>query len=40
MYGDIDNVTITEDEIILVDDIDYIKSASVIYSDLKRTKKM
>ncbi len=34
VFKDLDNIKITEDEVILVDDFDYIKSACKLYADL------
>ena len=39
MFGDIENVTITEDEVILVDDWDYLLKAVGLYYDLAKNKK-
>ena len=39
MFGDIENVTITEDEVILVDDWEYLLKAAGFYYDLSKNKK-
>lgn len=39
VFKDIENITITDDEVILVDDIDYLRNATKLYSELIVTRK-
>lgn len=39
MFKDIENITITDDEVILVDDLGYVKKACSLYADLIKTQK-